>query len=62
MKKTDEELRPSLAELTEVQAESTDPAYLAWVERRIAEGRQQLKDPTKRISADEIWQALGLDR
>ncbi len=62
MKKTDEELLPSLADLTEVQAESTGPAYLAWVERQIAEGQEQLKDPTKRITTDEVRQALGRDR
>lgn len=53
--------RARLAELTEAQPESTDPDYLAWVERRIVEAQEQLKDPAKRIPAAEVWKTLGVD-
>jgi hypothetical protein len=49
-----------LAELTTEQPESTDPDYLAWVERQIAEAQEQMKDPSKRIPAAKVWEALGL--
>lgn len=54
--------RSRLSELTEAQPDSEDPDYLAWVEGRIAEAREQMKDPAQRIPAAEVWRALGVDR
>ena len=61
MSDTTETTRPPLAQLTTEQPDSTDPDYLAWVERQIAEGQEQMKDPSKRIPAAKVWEAFGLD-
>lgn len=53
--------RPSLADLTTEQPESRDPDYLAWVERQIAEGQEQMKDQAKRIPAAKVWETFDLD-
>lgn len=53
--------RPTLAELTTEQPESTDRDYLAWVEEQIAEAREEVKDPANRIPAVKIWEKFGLD-
>ncbi len=50
-----------LAELTREQPESVDPAYLAWVEAKIADGQEQMKDPSKRIPADAVWESFDLE-
>ena len=56
-----ETTRPTLAELTTEQPDSTDRDYLAWVEQQIAEEQQQqMKDPVKGIPAEQVWEAFDL--
>lgn len=50
-----------LDSLTQAGPESQDPAYLAWVGRKIEQGRQDLKDPAKRHGEAEIWKEHGFE-
>lgn len=59
MKEAPEQTR--LTELAREQPESVDPAYLAWVEAKIADGQEQMKDPSKRIPADAVWESFDLE-
>ncbi len=59
MKETSDKTR--LAELAAEQADSVDPKYLEWVEEKIAEGREQMKDQSKRIPAEAVWEAFDLE-
>lgn len=56
-----ETTRPPSVQPTTEQPESTDPDHLAWVERQIAEAREEMKDPSKRIPGEQVWKAFGLD-
>ena len=59
---TETDQRSRSTELIQPQLDSDDPDYLAWVERRIVEAQEQLKDPAQRIPAEELWRALGVER
>jgi hypothetical protein len=50
----------TLEDATTEQPESNDPEYLAWVHEQIRRGREDLKDPAKRHSEQEVWKSLGL--
>ena len=50
----------ALKEATVEQPESTDPEYIAWVNEKIRQGQEDLKDPAKRYSLDEVLEELDL--
>lgn len=51
----------TLEEATTEQPESTDPDYLAWVNEQIRKGQEDLKDPAKRHTVEEVLEELGLE-
>jgi hypothetical protein len=51
-----------LKEATDEQPDSTDPDYLSWVDEKVAKGQADLKESSKRIPADQVWEALGIER
>jgi len=52
---------PSLAELTSEQPGPQDPGYEAWLEAKLDRARQEAKDPSKLIPAEQVWKELGLE-
>ncbi len=61
MDKVTEKTSTSLEELTTEQPDSTDPNYLAWVDREIAQAQEEMKDPSNRIPATKVWETFGID-
>ncbi len=51
---------PTLEELTTEQPESTDPAYLAHVKKKIAQSRAEVSGG-KTHTEEEVWKELGLE-
>lgn len=41
--------------------EADDPAYVAWVNEKIRQGQQDLRDPARRHSEEQIWREHGFD-
>ncbi len=63
MSTTTNKPRPTLAELTTEQPESTDPGYLAWKEARIRKAQAEARrNPDKLTTHAEMRARLGLDR
>ncbi|MDA0656743.1 MAG: hypothetical protein O2912_10085 [Proteobacteria bacterium] len=52
-------MKPS--EATVSQTESTDPEYLDWVSKKIAQGQRDLKSPDKRTNEKQVWKELGVE-
>ena len=62
MSTTTDDPRPTLADLTTEQPESTDPDYLAWKEAKIRNAREDARrSPDKLISHAEMRKRLGLE-
>lgn len=53
---------PPLDELTTPQAESTDPAYLAWRDAKVRQALAEAKaHPDKMIPEHKVWEKFGLE-
>ncbi len=54
--------KPHSDDLTKPQAESDDPAYLAWRDAKVKKALDEAKaNPGERISQQEIWKKFGLE-
>lgn len=50
-----------MAELTSEQPGPQDPGYDAWLEAKLDRARQEAKDPSKLVPAEQVWKELGLE-
>lgn len=55
-----DEKRLTLEELTKPQPESTDPAYLAYVEKKIRQAQAEAR-AGKTHTEEEVWKELGIE-